>query len=189
MPPDVRRSARLLQLLVVALSLIAAGVVGALGGFARADGHKQLPAGAIDQPIDAGSWQVTVHSASAGTRLHGNKANDGTYLIEVEATVLIKDSRTRAVFDVLQLEGVPDVQSKEADLTSVRDERLASYLQPGLAERIAFAWEVKSTTPVPKEVRVIVVGEHPRPTNFYFLGETMHDQAPQAAVTVSVVAR
>jgi hypothetical protein len=191
-PPDVRRSARLLQLLVVGLLLIAAGVVGALGGFARGP-VKGLPDVQVDQPIDAGSWRVTVHSAAAGTELHGTRAKDGTYLIQVEATILVTDSRTRSLFlvdpvhhAVLELDGVPGVQTESPDLTSVRDDRLASYLQPGLPERIAFGWEVASTTPVPKQLRVIVVGEHARPSSFFFLGSTEYDLSLRASVTVPV---
>jgi hypothetical protein len=186
-PPDVRRSARLLQLLVVALLLIAAGVVGALGGFARAPAKDAVPSAAIDQTIDAGAWQVTIHSAAVGTDLHGNKAADGTYLIEVEATVLITDYRTREAFEALTLDGVTGVRTKTPDPMSVRDNRLTLWLHPGLPERIAFGWEVASTTPVPKQVRVVVVGEHEHQTSFFFLGgRGVPDRAPAATVTVAV---
>jgi hypothetical protein len=186
-PPDVRRSARLLQLLVVALLLIAAGVVGALGGFARAPVAKEVPVATVDQPIDAGAWRVTIHSAAAGTELHGNKASDGTYRIEVEATVLITDYRSRKPYDAITLDGVPAVLTDPPDLTYLRDDRLASDLQPGLPERIAFGWEVRSTTPVPKELRVTIVREVERRTGFFFLGDTgLPETSPAATVTIAV---
>jgi hypothetical protein len=186
-PPDVRRSARLVQLLVVALLLIAAGVVGALGGFARAPATDKVPAAAIDQPVEAGAWRVTIHSAAAGTELHGNKADPGTYLIEVEATVLVTDNRSRKPYDAVTLDGITTIPDLAPDLTFVRDNRLASDLQPGLPERIAFGWAVTADTPLPKELRVTVVREVERRTGFFFLGDTgLPQQNPAAIVTVAV---
>jgi hypothetical protein len=189
-PPDMRRSARLVQLLVVALLLIAAGAIGALGGFARAPVTDEVPAAAIDQPIDAGAWRVTIHSAAAGTVLHGNKADAGTYLIEVEATVLVTDDRSRKPYDAVTLEGIRTIPAIAPDLTFVRDDRLASDVQPGLPERIAFGWAVPADTPLPKELRVTVVREVERRTGFFFLGDTgLPERNPAATVTVAVTDR
>ena len=107
---------------------------------------------AVDQPIEAGAWRVTIHSAVAATELHGHKADDGTYLIEVEATVRTTDNRSRKPYDAVTLEGIRTVPDIAPDLSYVSDDRLASDLQPGLPERITFGWAVVATTPVPKEL-------------------------------------
>jgi len=186
-PPEVRRSARLLQLLVVALLLIAAGIIGVLGGFARVPVTAKVPVAAVDQPVEAGAWRVTIHSAVAATELHGHKADDGTYLIEVEATVLNTDNRSRKPYDAVTLEAIRTVPDIAPDLSYVSDDRLASDLQPGLPERITFGWAVVATTPVPKELTVTIVREVERRTGFFFLGDTgLPDRSPAATVTVAV---
>ena len=102
-PPEVRRSARLLQLLVVALLLVAPRHHGR-ARWVRPGAGDGEGAGGRGGPTGRGRrLAITIHSAVAATELHGHKADDGTYLIEVEATVLNTGTRSQLPYDAVTL--------------------------------------------------------------------------------------
>lgn len=190
---EVRRSATVLRIVLATIALVGVGVVYALGGFDRAPGvSHDLPVAQPNKLFIAGIWEVTIESATAGNELRGVRPqDDGNYLIEVDATLTNRRERTEAVFDrLVPADTVAGLVEKDPSrYVMIRDNRLASYLQPDLTERIAFIWEVKAGTPVPKTMDLTIVGVYPRKTSFAILNYIVPFDDPAATIAVPVTDR
>jgi hypothetical protein len=190
-PPEIHRSALVLRLIVLSVVVVAIGVIAALGGFERAPGYQSgPPTVAVGELVDAGVWNVTIHSAAAGPELRGSTADEGTYLLAVDATIVNIDNRYRPMGffseGLLSLDGLAGLKDPEPSTVSTLDEKIIGFIQPGLTERISFLWEVEAGTPIPSEVTVLVNGAHERLTNFTIFNTTTDDVRVDAIVTVPV---
>jgi hypothetical protein len=197
-PPEVRQSARLVQIVLAVLALVGLGVVGAFGGFKQAEPTDTVQ---VNQVFAAGFWDFTVEGAFAGTELHGHQPrDDGNYLIELDVTMLNNYNRSYFIMDSFKLDGMPGL-SAEGLMTDeleaggpkyayyLRDDRLAFDLEPGLPERIAFMWEIKAGTPVPKELRVVAFNDVPKVASFQVVNSIIVHHDPAATLVVPVTNR
>jgi hypothetical protein len=87
---------------------------------------------------------------------------------------------------VLNLDGLAGVKEPTPSTVSTGDEKIVGFAQPGLTNRVSFLWEVDAGTPMPNEVRVLVIGFHERLTNFTIFNTTVDDVRVDATVTVPV---
>lgn len=200
-PPEIRRSATAVRMVMTVLGLIGVGIVAAFGGFERADVSHDLPTIAVHEAVDAGDWKFTVDDAVAGLVLREvEPRDDGNYLIEVDVTMANVSDRTKAVYErvtIDQLDGHPVTADQPGGLVDlkprrhimIRDNQLAAYLQPDLPERVAYIWEFKAGTPVPKELTLTLHGEYPRPLSFAILNSTIVYDLPAATVNLPVTNR
>lgn len=197
-PPEVRQSARLVQIVVGVLALVGLGVVAAFGGFERAGIASGTPTAEVNQVVSAGFWDFKVEGAFAGEQLHGHTPrNDGNYLLEVDVKVTNNYTRSYGILDSFQLQDfdgvatggimVDDASPRYAYF--LRDDRLAAELQPGLPERIALVWEVKAGTPVPKELRLLMFSDIPKVASFQVVNSVIVHHDPAATVVVPVTNR
>jgi hypothetical protein len=191
-PPEIRRSAAAVRIVFAVLGLIGVGIIGAFGGFERAGVTHDLPTVAKNETVDAGDWRFTVDDdAVAGPVLREVQPhNDGNYLIEVDVTMNNVSDRTKAVYGRVTIEamdGLVDVEPRQHIM--IRDNQLAAYLQPDLPERVAYIWEFKAGTPVPKELKVTLHGEYTRPVSFAILNSTITDDEKAASINLPVTNR
>jgi hypothetical protein len=191
-PPEIRRSATVLRMVVAVLGLIGIGIVGAIGGFERAGVSHELPAVEQHEAVDAGDWEFTVDDAVAGLELRDVQPSDrGNYLIEVDVTMKNVADRTRAVFDRVTINDVDGlVDAKPHRYIMIRDNGLAAYLQPDLPERVAFIWEVKAGSPVPKDLTVTLRGQYTKVVSWAaIVNSTITYDDPAATVHATVTNR
>jgi hypothetical protein len=179
-----------LRLVLVTLGLAAVGAVAALGGFQRAGVDHGLPVAHVNELIRAGTWEMTVESATAGSQLRGVEPDEGDYLIEVVVAMTNRRDETAAVFGRLVPAGVDGLVSEDPkQYKLVRDNQVANYLQPGLTERVSFIWEVKRGTPVPAELDLAVWGTYPRKTSFVIVNSVFAFDERAATIAVPVIDR
>jgi hypothetical protein len=191
-PPEVRQSARIIQITIGVLLLAALGAVAAFGGFERAGVNRGLPAIQTNELFTAGIWDITVESATAGKSLRDFKAEEGNYLIEIDVTAVNHYTRSRFVTNALELKGITGLVAEPDDpdrVFYIRDNRLAAELEPDLPERIAFVWEVKGGTPVPKQLDVVVYSDIPKVASFQVDNQILVYHDPAATVVVPVTDR
>ena len=184
-PPEIRRSARAIQIIVMVLALIGLGVVGAFGGFERAGIQQGTPAVPVRQEFNAGIFQITVDGAVAAAELRRASADDGNLMLEIDARISNTGDQTASLLDLFKLEGVELVDSSARTLF-IRDDTQADEVQPGLPERIAFLWEVKGST-VPATVNLTVTGTYARKTYIRIFNEVREFRGQSATLTVPVV--
>jgi hypothetical protein len=85
------------------------------------------------------------------------------------------------------MDGLVDVEPHRHIM--IRDNELAAYLQPDLPERVAFIWEVKAGTPVPKELTITLHSAYSKVSSFTIINATIPYDDPAAKVNVTVTNR
>jgi hypothetical protein len=192
-PPEVRRSARTVRLMLAGLFAVLVGVVGLLGGFGRApSGSAALPTVPVGQTFDGGQYRITVLSAEFINEMGNRKPKAaGGHILAVEASIDVTDTKTRNVRDILDVQNVKGLVKDFADpsMNYVRDLNLASAVQPGLPEKIWYSWEIAPGVSAPKNVTVVLIAANRQLTNFRFMNYYVEFPAPAATTTVPVTDR
>ena len=202
-PPEIRRSALWVRLVVGGLAFVAIVATALLGGFDQVASvePETLPVVAADEEFNGGPWLITVESAQIGRNLRDyNPSNEGDLVLQVNVRIARIDNCTCSILRAIGIRDVPGVRNAvesslygagipAATTRSLRDNSLVLEAQVGLPIRAAYLWELAEGTPVPTEITVVINGSTRRYQNFRYLGTTIEDDEPKATVTLPVVDR
>jgi hypothetical protein len=192
-PPQRRTgwSVQRVALLVVVLAGLAIIPFGGWSSNASAHQPAQI---ALNQANDGVPWKITV----TGGRLVDDQPplvakEAGDRWIVILATVEITADESRNdVADALRISGADGLVKGNDDgpvmVALLSDFSPAPYLQPGLAEQLAFGWQQSPSAAVPTQVQVTIIGETFRRDHLTGAMEWT-DNAPRAVVTVPIVDR
>ena len=146
-----------------------AGVVAVIGLGVSALFHGLAPVAAAQTPtvapgkvIDAGPWKVTVVDTRLLSSSTGLKTTtDGDHWFAVVATVddTTNDSR-EDMGDIVRLSHVAGLTAVAPQVILLAsDATTLGYLNPGMPERVAFAWEQSSKVPLPTTAQIVIYGK------------------------------
>jgi len=138
-------------------------VVSAFYGGLSPVSHSSVDKGRVDAVIKGGPWNVTVIDArilKSSKDLEVTKPGDRWLVVVATVDVTSDDSRDD-LSDAIRLHDVFGLQSAAPNrLLLARDGTDVSYLNPGMPERVGFAWEQAPTAgPLPATVEVNIYGE------------------------------
>lgn len=181
------------------LSVLFLAISGLFGGLDYAGDTTT----ALDKPIEAGPWTVTVTGARVVGKLAPMRLSDEkNFWVVVLATVEITaDSTWRYPKESVQLAATRGITAQPVktlagvevqqytDIVLVRDSTVVNQLHPGMPEKLAYFWELESTAPIPKEVKVYIgfreLRQNSLDGHMNWLDASEHNQS----VTVPVVDR
>jgi hypothetical protein len=192
--PPQRRTGWSLQRVALMVVVLAGLAIIPFGGWSsNASLHRPAQIG-LNEANDGLPWKITV----TGGRLVDDQpplvANvPGDRWIIILATVEITADKSRDdLSDALRISGAEGVVKEVNDAPTVvallSDFTNVPYLQPGLAEQLAFGWQQAPSAPVPTHVQVTIIGKTYRRSA---LTQTMEwlDDAPRAVVDVPIIDR
>jgi hypothetical protein len=166
--PEWRPPSWRTRLVVLGLAATLFGVLGLTGGLDRVPppAAASTPTALADQTVDAGPWRATVTKAVASGDISDQyrASKKGNWLlliaIKLDLTNYSPDSLASSHFfeavTVRDLPGLVNPEPKYMLLT--RDATVFEFLNPGLPEQVLFVFEVAQSTPVPKQVTVVLRG-------------------------------
>lgn len=156
------------------------------GGLEPAE-KPEVPPAVFGETVDGGPWKVTVTGSRLVDELPGLRLADGNRWVAVLAVVENTDTESRSDFaEVLRLSGVEGLVAEQPKyVLLLRDASQPQFLNPGLAEKLAYLWEQKVSEPAPIRVRVDVWGRTYRRDT---INDTMRwlDPEPRAGFEVPV---
>jgi hypothetical protein len=154
-----------LQWMVITIAVVVLIGSAAFGGLAAA--HPAGPATASPgHAIDGLPWDVTIVDTRIQSSLTGLTAlRDGDRFLIVAATVTITSPDARSdLSNALRLHGATGlVNAYPSAVLLQRDGTALNFLNPGMTERLEFAWEQAAGAPIPTSVEVGVFDEEQKP--------------------------
>jgi len=191
--PRGRRGWSLQRVTLVVVAVAALAIIPFGGWSSNASSHQPVQLG-LNEPNDGLPWKITV----TGGRLLDDQpplvaSVSGDRWIVILATVEITADESRNdLSDALRVSGaeglVTDFDDAPVMVALVSDFSYGPYLQPGLAEQLAFGWQQDLGAPVPTQVQVTIFGKTLRRSSLTNSMEWL-DNAPRAVVTVPIVDR
>ncbi|MBN9044171.1 MAG: hypothetical protein J0H18_00720 [Rhizobiales bacterium] len=113
---------------------------------------------AADATVNAGQWDVTVHSGRlAAETPDGRAVRAGDKALTVDLTLDNLTAESSNLYrETLKLENVSGAPAPQFYL--LRDRDLLSDLQPMMPEKIAAVWVLPASQPLPEVLKVAIVG-------------------------------
>jgi hypothetical protein len=147
-----------------------------------------LPRTALNTVDHGAPWNVTVTGARLldGPALIEPQHKGDRWLLVLATVEVTADESRNDMDDVIRLSGVPGLRNEEPDYTYlVRDQSPVGHLNPGMPERLAYAWAQSPDAPIPTEIEVQIYGKTRRADSLTgSIG--WFDDAPRSRVTVPV---
>jgi hypothetical protein len=188
-----RRTGWSLQRVALVVVVLAGLAIIPFGGWS-ARPPAGVPKIALSQPSNGLPWNITV----TGGRLVDDQPplvakEAGDRWIIILATVEITANESRSdVASALRVSGADGLVKGDEDgpvmVALLSDFNAFPYLQPGLAEQLAFGWQQSPSAPVPTQVQVTIIGKTLRRSSLTGTMEWL-DDAPRAVVEVPIVDR
>ena len=187
---DERRATlrqRLLAILVTGIGAATASAVSFAMAVYEAANPEPVPVAAIGETIDTGRWTVVFHEARVGAVPSSAVAPpERKTFLAVEFELENRSAASSPVSSNLIAIDPSAPGLQEPAFRLVRDEWLASALNPGMRERMIAVWEWPEERSPPQEVRLVVGGQiYKRRDNLYG-ASNWFDGDPVAVVELPV---
>lgn len=123
---------------------------------------ESLPNVRPGEMIEAGRWQVAVHSAivSSQVREDGYRAPPGMKALAVDIDILNRTAESSNVYArIFTID--PPIQGLKPEPIHylMRDRAILGALHPGLPERVRVIWAVPNAAPIPDKLRLTITAE------------------------------
>jgi hypothetical protein len=173
--------------MIVAAFALVLGASAPFGGLDAVKGPG-LPRTALNTVDHGAPWNVTVtgaHLVNGEDLIKPQHEGDRWLLVLVTVEVSADESRND-MDEVIRLAGVPGLRNEKPDYTYlVRDQSPVGHLNPGMPEKLAYAWAQAKETPIPTEIEVQIFGKTRRADSLSgSIG--WFDDAPRSRVAVPV---
>jgi hypothetical protein len=183
------------RLWMLGIAAIGLGVLGFTGGLDQVPPPVAASTQTVraDQTVEAGPWRATVNQAVASgditDQYRASTKGNWLLLIAIKLDLTnygpdsLASSHFREAVTVRDLPGLVNPEPKYMLLT--RDATVFEFLNPGLPEQVLFVFEVAQSTPVPRQVTVVLRG-HDVSWSWTYQRLEWSELTPKALVSMDV---